>query len=472
MLSGLVCTAVSAEESEQKIYRYVALGDSISGGFGLENESGIFFEDPALFLTEERIAKPIRSAYPALFGEKLAALGEENGYAVSATNLSTAGYLAEDVKNTILEDGHYSEFLMGIFAFMGEIEENPMDNYHEIFSRYIPDADLVSIQLGGNDILSSFFDTMGYTENPILLAIYYPVMMTLIGTDIQTSLQTGMQVLEAGRDSITYETVIEAAVTIKAMVDRIDECVDEVSQDVGSIIDAARTVNDKADFAVINMYNPFGNSLELDGKTRDIKTVICDIFARSAEYAAGLDENADKETITANLKAIVSDELAYPLQYLLAGKTIDKTIKKLNDALEDVAESKGALYVDVYDISNECNLDPHPVAQGHEEIAEILYDAAYNTAAAKMGIEVDAEVCGDSDGDGKISILDATRLQRMLAKICDRDGSTFSGRILKAIEKKILDVDGDGEITILDATVIQRHIAAIVICRNIGKPIV
>jgi len=66
MLGGLACPAVSAEETEEKTYRYVALGDSIAAGFGLENESGNFFGDPSLFLTEGLIANPIRSAYPAL----------------------------------------------------------------------------------------------------------------------------------------------------------------------------------------------------------------------------------------------------------------------------------------------------------------------------------------------------------------------------------------------------------------------
>ena len=60
MLGGLACTAASAEETQEKTYRYVALGDSIAAGFGLENESGSFFGDPSLFLTEDLEPYPQR----------------------------------------------------------------------------------------------------------------------------------------------------------------------------------------------------------------------------------------------------------------------------------------------------------------------------------------------------------------------------------------------------------------------------
>lgn len=471
LLSGLACTAVGAEESEQKTYRYVALGDSIAAGFGLENETGNFFADPALFLTEDSITNPVSSAYPALFGDKLAALGEKNGYDVIATNLATSGYLAEDVADTILEDGHEGAMLKLVVSMMKDLEENPMDNYHEIFSRYIPDADLVSVQLGGNDIIFSFLESVGQAQNdnPILNAVCASVLMSLMGMDVKTSMATGMMMIEAKRDQITYKTVIEAAQTIKSLVDDLDEIIEEAAQGVGSVYDAVKTVNENADFAIINMYNPYGNSLELNGKTQNIRTIVCDIMTSSAEYISGLDDTADKDTVVAGLKEIVKGKLAYPLQYLLAGKTMDKAIKKLNSSLKAVAESKGAIYVDVYNISNEDNFDPHPTAQGHEEIAGVLYDATYRTAAAKMGIEVENEICGDADGDGKVSIFDVTCIQKMLVKISGKDGSSFSGGIVTAFEKKILDVDGDGEVTIRDATAIQRYLAGYNNLRNIGK---
>ena len=65
---------------------------------------------------------------------------------------------------------------------------------------------------------------------------------------------------------------------------------------------------------------------------------------------------------------------------------------------------------------------------------------------------------GDADGDGKITILDATLIQRVLVVLSkDTDGTI-------AIRG---DVDKDG-LTILDATAIQRYLAGYTVTQKIG----
>lgn len=59
---------------------------------------------------------------------------------------------------------------------------------------------------------------------------------------------------------------------------------------------------------------------------------------------------------------------------------------------------------------------------------------------------------GDADGDGEISILDATRIQRRIAELVTA----------AEIKWPDADADGDGELTILDATHIQRFIANLI----------
>ena len=54
---------------------------------------------------------------------------------------------------------------------------------------------------------------------------------------------------------------------------------------------------------------------------------------------------------------------------------------------------------------------------------------------------------GDADGDGEVTIMDATVIQRTLAEIPT-----------PYIDKKAADVDGDG-LNITDATSIQRYLA-------------
>ena len=70
-------------------------------------------------------------------------------------------------------------------------------------------------------------------------------------------------------------------------------------------------------------------------------------------------------------------------------------------------------------------------------------------------------ILGDADGDGKVTIVDATRIQRALASYC----------VLTEDEAAAADVDGDGKVTIVDATYIQRWLASFSDPFAIGQPI-
>ena len=54
--------------------------------------------------------------------------------------------------------------------------------------------------------------------------------------------------------------------------------------------------------------------------------------------------------------------------------------------------------------------------------------------------------------DGKISILDATEIQKYIAQLSS----------LKDEQLAVADVNGDGKISIIDATEIQRYIAQLI----------
>ncbi len=72
----------------------------------------------------------------------------------------------------------------------------------------------------------------------------------------------------------------------------------------------------------------------------------------------------------------------------------------------------------------------------------------------------DKVLLGDADGDGEVTILDATCIQRHLASI-----PTF------AYNEDVADTDLDGSISIIDATYIQRWLASLPTNDKIGKPI-
>ena len=77
--------------------------------------------------------------------------------------------------------------------------------------------------------------------------------------------------------------------------------------------------------------------------------------------------------------------------------------------------------------------------------------------------ECSAALIGDADGDGKVNILDATRIQRIIAKL-DADHTAnptkedfFYGWPIGSV----CDYDRDGKLTVLDATSIQRKLVSL-----------
>ncbi len=70
----------------------------------------------------------------------------------------------------------------------------------------------------------------------------------------------------------------------------------------------------------------------------------------------------------------------------------------------------------------------------------------------------DVYMIGDTDGDNKITVLDATYIQRHCAKLMTLEGNAF----------KAADTDNDDKIAVLDATYIQRYCAKLSTPTNIG----
>ena len=83
------------------------------------------------------------------------------------------------------------------------------------------------------------------------------------------------------------------------------------------------------------------------------------------------------------------------------------------------------------------------------------------SASAEISEDNDALILGDADGDGEVTILDATRIQRYLVGLV-----TMTDEEIEAA-----DADEDGELTILDATAIQRWLAGYETTHPVGEPI-
>lgn len=87
--------------------------------------------------------------------------------------------------------------------------------------------------------------------------------------------------------------------------------------------------------------------------------------------------------------------------------------------------------------------------------AENVFDSSFNNVSfgtLSGKITVNQSVIGDANGDGVISIVDATLIQKYLANLENFDDEQLS----------VADANGDGKITIVDATQVQKYIAGII----------
>lgn len=99
-------------------------------------------------------------------------------------------------------------------------------------------------------------------------------------------------------------------------------------------------------------------------------------------------------------------------------------------------------------------------AHGAELFLPALADDSALPSGAAYCLTAAVEICGDADGDGEVTILDATAIQRVLA---DLPTVSFC--------ETAADVDGDG-LNITDATHIQRYLADLDDPYRIGEPVV
>ena len=194
IIGSVMTVAASASDAvPDRTFHYVALGDSITAGYGLTGTGDTIWQqfatDRSIFLTEERIADPIKEAYPEILGEFMQEKGNRLGYKIETANLATTAYRADDVAKTILEEDYASALAASMTAMAGLNSQEIFNNYHGIMTKYLSEADLVTIQLGGNDVLLGFLDDLGAQKNPILGILETALYMILMGADAEESLE-------------------------------------------------------------------------------------------------------------------------------------------------------------------------------------------------------------------------------------------------------------------------------------------
>ncbi len=580
MLSTTAGISAFAENEEKaaakKTYNYVALGDSIAAGYGLNKDKGLM-GDPALVITDQLLADPVKGAYPAIFTGYLKELGEKNGVEVKGTNLASTAFRAADIEKVIRQAGYKGEFASQILeSFVGKGTSEVLAPYHDIYTSYLTKADLVSIQLGGNDIIMSIIPEMLQSENPVIKASAMSLMMTLFGAEPEVAVGAGLQVINEEKDKVTADAFLEAANYMKNVGENAENMVNNSAEQVKGVVKAVQEVNGEADIALVSMFNPYRTAEGSEDIQEDIFSVIGPLFAEASDAAAetedqtdakgeptkeftenindkvnkiielkaALDKVFDYEKMTKvidaftlaedidqlkkNLAALATDEnmadikalndlldeyvdieelrniigvissgadvselpdvaeiigqfsnseaaaeakafaqqIAAPVAMQMAGKNVDPQIKLLNEKLKAIAAETGAVYVDVYNISPETDFDPHPNANGHKEIADILFADISKTAEARMnggkqpvaddttisdGAQVSAGeekgVIGDINGDGVVNVSDIAFA-----------ASYVKGNNILEKGTACADADHNGNINITDVVLIAAQV--------------
>ena len=311
MLANCCLTSVAASD-KQKQYDYVAIGDSIAAGYGLE---GKLTDDRSVILNKELIDDPVKSAYPSLFGTYLEKLGEEKGYKTTAVNISSVAYTAGDIANTIRDKNYKSKTATYVFDTVG-VDSDVLLSYHDLFNEYIANAELVSINLGANDVCAAIAEPMIDSDNPLFKAAVQAMMLTVVGNDAETVISGAYSALKSAGREITSKDITEFVDYFAGLPKNTDKLLDTMAANVTNTIEAVREVNPDADIVIVNMYNPFATPKDM--QVKDISEILSDVYKVVAEQAAAngiplpaLDEQDMKKLTDAlgNMGELVSDGL-------------------------------------------------------------------------------------------------------------------------------------------------------------------
>ena len=158
----------------------------------------------------------------------------------------------------------------------------------------------------------------------------------------------------------------------------------------------------------------------------------------------------------------VSYNVAYPDRELVSISLAEITPAAAGDEeLAPVVEYDGRILQEGVDYTWEKkNSSDDLSAPGEYRIALTGKGSFVGKAVKVFTVAAPAALLGDVDGDGEVSILDATAIQRHLVDLP-----------VDSFVEEAADADGDGEISILDATAIQRWLVSLPSNENIGKPI-
>lgn len=319
LLSIPASNAFSAEIPQT---RFAVLGDSIASGYGLDNA---------------------HNCYASLISAK------------------KSYYLTNDAV-----PGHTTEDLLWVVCH----SENARNS--------IKDADIISVSIGGNDLIQLLLNA----------------------------------------DTATIMDIMFNGINAKA----VKEASEKMEFNIDSICTELRLLNPDAPVIVQTIYNPLYANKQYSS------------YASFAEKFVPVMMEIMNEACTRHNNIFIAD---------------------IYSVFDNYYEQQGS-----YDVIQADGI--HPSEKGHALIADVILDVI-NELEQKGLVTPPAlyyYLLGDSDGNGRISISDATVIQKVVAGIL-----TYNGDIATLC----LDATEDGAVNIKDATAIQKHLASLPANKNIGN---
>ncbi|MGB8451526.1 MAG: GDSL-type esterase/lipase family protein [Anaerocolumna sp.] len=293
IIDGLLNTA--APGKMQYYETYTAMGDSITAGFALTDYRGDF-------------SNP-RDCYVALSAKEL---GVDNNY-----NLGLLGYDTENLLNALTD---------------------PSNQYYSRFRSNLKDSDLISIDIGSNDltmtILDMILESLGYDRDSMTADERHKIMVPLLNGLTVDTLKEDLEDNLGKNISVVQLIKILDMFRTENVDARFAEAYDEYIENWDNIIETLKDINPDASIVALGYYN------------------------------ASPDLNFEYGGATYNI-----------------GEVSQKYIDKMNNYItEESGEADEYIYVDTTGVElNTINgtiiLDPHPSKAGHADIAKRLVTA-------------------------------------------------------------------------------------------------
>ncbi|MDP4089330.1 MAG: Ig-like domain-containing protein [Bacillota bacterium] len=294
---------------------YSALGDSITAGFGLPDYKGDF-------------SNP-EDCYVAVAAKDL---GTDNNY-----NLALSAYATKDLLD-ILQD--------------------PSNKYYARFRSSLQDSDLISVDIGSNDLTMTLLDMvlecLGMDLDNMTVEERYTLILSLLNGAKPDSLPENPEDYFGQNITEDQKTAILEALMTENIDARFTEAYEKFTKNWEEIITAIREINPDADLAAIGYYNSNPDlNFEYNGATYYI------------------------------------------------GQVNQKYIDKMNSYISEKSASAGKyVYVDTTGVELNC-FDPHPSKAGHAEIAARLVNALLNihkrVTSVSLNKTTDSLTVGETD---------------------------------------------------------------------------